>query len=217
MHAALSPYGVIDFASNAASAAAADPLMSAMMPSGAITGGPPAYLEAHGIRYVPSMDHHLGSETSAYDPNPLLVPMMGDPDGSGPLESSPTGPAVYVSPHELNSRVDERIKRFMDMQQQAPLSAPAENIDARLRNLRRECEMAAQASGAGIAPRQGGAGSAARLRQLQLEASKAAQPQMQQPYLASHAAGASHLASHATGGRGPRRGDRGKPGHRYDY
>jgi len=202
MHAALSPYGVIDFASNATSAASPD--LAAMLPPGTITGGPPAYLEAHGIRYVPSMDH-LGSDVSAYDPtnptitNPLFVPMMGDPDGGGgPLDSAPTGPAVYVSPHDLNSRVDDRIRRFMDLQQSAAMAAaPAtrDTVDARLRNLRRDCEMAAQAS---AAPARGD-GSAARLRQLQMEACKAA--------------GGPLMASRASAPRAAKVGSQ----YRYDY
>ena len=95
MHAALSPYGVIDFAENSISS-------MQMAPPGGVVGGPPAYLEAHGIRYVPS-----GVAEPDCVPDPMdasLVPMRAQDLG---MESS------YVSPEELNSRVDDRIKQFM--------------------------------------------------------------------------------------------------------
>ena len=247
MHAALSPYGVIDFASNAV----ASPDLASMMPPGTITGGPPAYLEAHGIRYVPSMVDHLGSDLAAYDHpsgangggggnNPLFVPMMGDPDGGGPLESSPaTGPAVYVSPHELNSRVDERIRRFMEMKSPAAperdsidarlrnlqsdsvdarlRNLQSDSVDARLKNLRRDCEMAAQASASGAS----GAGSAARLRKLQQEAGRQAYPMAAQPQqaypMAAQPQQAYPMASHAYSARAGGNGNAARRHHRYDY
>lgn len=96
MHAAISPYGVIDFADN-----------HTLQTPGGVIGGPPAYLEAHGIRYVPMADGDnlepasLGCE---YADDPRLVSMGRD---AAPPETS------YVSPAELNSRVDNRIRKFM--------------------------------------------------------------------------------------------------------
>jgi hypothetical protein len=159
MHAALSPYGVIDFANKNSPGDIAAMMQSAGGIPGSVTGGPPAYLEAHGIRYIPSFD--LGADMYDAGDNPLLVP-MGHPDGGGVLDSSAGGgtPASYVSPHELNTRVDDRIRRFMDMQSPVMASsgahatpstppgylgshANASSVDDRLRNLRHDCEMAA--------------------------------------------------------------------------
>jgi hypothetical protein len=154
LSAAISPYGVIDFRSNVdahSELAAAIAMQQNTVAPGSVVGGPPAYLEAHGIRYVPSIDPHLGSDISDGPGNSLFVPMSDpDRDGSSPLDSSasPSGGA-YVSPHELNSRVDERIRRFMELQ--APSAAafaahPATSTGDRLRALRRDCEVAAQSS-----------------------------------------------------------------------
>jgi hypothetical protein len=140
MHAsAASPFGVIDFVENHPSL-----LQSAV--AGGVVGGPPAYLEAHGIRYVPC-DQPLDS---------VLVPMSsGDTcGGAGSLESAAAIPS-QVSPRELNSRVDSRIRRFMAAQQ-SPTSMRAAygreepedgGVNERLRNLRRECEVASRGAG----------------------------------------------------------------------
>ena len=183
------------------------------------------------------MVDHLGSDLAAYDHpsgansggnNPLFVPMMGDPDGGGPLESSPaTGPPVYVSPHELNSRVDERIRRFMEMKSPAAPESDSidarlrnlqsDSVDARLKNLRRDCEMAAQASASGAS----GAGSAARLRKLQQEAGRQAYPMAAQPQqaypMAAQPQQAYPMASHAYSARAGGNGNAARRHHRYDY
>ena len=137
MHAsAASPFGVIDFVENHPSL-----LQSAV--AGGVVGGPPAYLEAHGIRYVPC-DQALDS---------LLVPMSSGDTGS--LESAAAIPSP-VSPRELNSRVDSRIRRFMAAQQRPGGSMRAAygreeaddgGVGERLRNLRRECEVASRGAG----------------------------------------------------------------------
>lgn len=96
MHAAISPYGVIDFADN-----------HTLQTPGGVIGGPPAYLEAHGIRYVPMADGdnmEPASLSCDYEHDPRLVSMGRD---AAPTETS------YVSPAELNSRVDNRIRKFM--------------------------------------------------------------------------------------------------------
>ena len=72
------------------------------MAAASVVGGPPAYLEAHGIRYVPS--GALEGTPSGPD----------DPGGSMEVSVVPEEqPAAYVSAEDLNSRVDDRIKRFM--------------------------------------------------------------------------------------------------------
>jgi hypothetical protein len=164
----LHAYGVIDFAHNApALGSSPDILSSAPIPAPVgVTGGPPAYLEAHGIRYVPCADPHLGSDPYDAGPNPLFVP-MADPDSAGtdgPLDSQ-AGGAAYVSPRELNARVDDRIRKFLELQSApsarsfapppqagrphagppGPLGAPS-SVDQRLKDLRRDCEIAASAA-----------------------------------------------------------------------
>jgi hypothetical protein len=93
--AALSPFGVIDFVENQGLQAQGGHL------PGSVVGGPPAYLEAHGIRYVPNST----LETCAADHAPIesLVPMSRDASGSSGV----------VSKRDLESRVDERIRKFM--------------------------------------------------------------------------------------------------------
>ncbi len=84
---------------------------AAAVPPGMVVGGPPAYLEAHGIRYVPASV--LGAETaSASAEAPESAPE--------PLESVDAEP-TYVSQQELEARVDDRIRRFMN---RAPSSRP---------------------------------------------------------------------------------------------
>jgi hypothetical protein len=188
LSAAISPYGVIDFRSNADTAhhsdlAAAMATHATSVAPGVVVGGPPAYLEAHGIRYVPSMDPLLGADLAdSPGNNPLLVPMCDpDRDGSAPLDSA----AAYVSPRELNSRVDDRIRRFMELQSSPAagrggdagnLAAAfaAQTTEERLKSLRRDCEMAAQAASAGKAAAPGisasAAGAASRARKATQEA-----------------------------------------------
>ena len=161
MHASAgNPFGVIDFAENH--------LLSSAMPGG-VVGGPPAYLEAHGIRYVPC-DQQL--DTS-------LVPMSSG--GDAPLDHAIASTVSPVSPRELNSRVDSRIRRFMSAQQQG--STPAGGMRAaygredddggvneRLRNLRHECEVA---SSRGAGASLDSEATSSRLRKLRQDAERA--------------------------------------------
>ena len=63
LHASIGPKDVIDFVDNS---------LQTLAPG--VMGGPPAYLEAHGIRYVPAAD--LGSDSQG------LVSMAGS---AGPV------------------------------------------------------------------------------------------------------------------------------------
>jgi hypothetical protein len=91
----MSPFGVIDFVDNHCLSAAA-PVHAA-----GVVGGPPAYLDAHGIRYVPAASLEGGMDSA--DAGPQLVPMS---------RSAAADPAP-VSQGELNSRVEDRVRRFM--------------------------------------------------------------------------------------------------------
>jgi hypothetical protein len=122
----MSPFGVIDFIDNqcvqgigAAASQAGGGLSSGMYPglssavhpglssavhgtSPGVVGGPPAYLEAHGIRYVPSACLEAAAEPSPMAAEPTAVPMA--------RRASET-PAT--SSRELKSRVDRNITKFL--------------------------------------------------------------------------------------------------------
>jgi hypothetical protein len=99
LNSVIGPYGMVDFADSSVAGLHASPA------PGGVVGGPPAYLEAHGIRYIPSAPTELDSRC-----------------GSDSMESSPVDmESSYVSPEELNSRVDDRIKQFMQTSSAAPL------------------------------------------------------------------------------------------------
>ena len=88
--------GIIDFVDA--------PSLHAAPPPGVVVGGPPAYLEAHGIRYVPAgstgvVESDDVGARSAPERDPIVAGMEAEP--------------VYVSQRELDARVDERIQRFM--------------------------------------------------------------------------------------------------------
>ena len=175
MHASgANPFGVIDFAENHPSL-----LMQSSAVPGGVVGGPPAYLEAHGIRYVPC-DQALDSS---------LVPMSsGDTTysgGGGSLDTTASA-VTPVSPRELNSRVDSRIRRFMSAQQgSAPAGAGGmraaygrqdddehqAGVNERLRNLRRECEVASS-RGAGPGASLDAEATSSRLRKLRQDAER---------------------------------------------
>ena len=169
MHAsAVSPFGVIDFAENHPSLL----MQSAAVPGG-VVGGPPAYLEAHGIRYVPC-DQALESS---------LVPMASGDTYSGGGGSLDTAASVVapVSPRELNSRVDSRIRRFM--QESTPGGGMRAaygreddddhraGVNERLRNLRRECEVASS-RGAETGASLDAEATSSRLRKLRQDAER---------------------------------------------
>ena len=174
MHAsAVSPFGVIDFAENHPSL-----LMQSSAVPGGVVGGPPAYLEAHGIRYVPC-DQALDSS---------LVPMSsGDTTysgGGGSLDTTASA-VTPVSPRELNSRVDSRIRRFMSAQQGSTSAGGMRaaygreddddhraGVNERLRNLRRECEVASS-RGAGPGASLDAEATSSRLRKLRQDAERA--------------------------------------------
>lgn len=117
----MSPFGVIDFVDNQClSSAAAGGLAHAA----GVVGGPPAYLDAHGIRYVPAASLEGGMDSP--EAAPQLVPMG---------RSAAADPAP-VSQGELNSRVDSRIRRFMAGK--GDLREMREDINRTL--LRSDCE-----------------------------------------------------------------------------
>lgn len=87
---ALTPFGVIDFVDNHCLAAPAAPAVH-----GGVVGGPPAYLDAHGIRYVPAVSLEAAPQEEHAPPA---------------LHAEPRAP---VTPYDLESRVDERIRQFM--------------------------------------------------------------------------------------------------------
>lgn len=149
MNAALNnTFGIIDFVD------APTLSLQAAAPPGMVVGGPPAYLEAHGIRYVPA---------ASVDPDP--AGLRGDDPGPDPLEGEP----AFVSQRELDARVDDRIQRFMRAApapsssaaaaasarakgarpMQGAAGSPADDVRARLKALRDECEggLDAQATG----------------------------------------------------------------------
>ena len=175
MHASgANPFGIIDFAENHPSL-----LQSSAVPGG-VVGGPPAYLEAHGIRYVPC-DQALDSS---------LVPMSsGDTTysgGGGSLDTTASA-VTPVSPRELNSRVDSRIRRFMSAQQGSTSAGGMRaaygredddehhaGVNERLRNLRRECEAASSSSrGAASGASLDAEATSSRLRKLRQDAERA--------------------------------------------
>ena len=101
INAAMSPFGVIDFVDNQCGMGAA----AAPGVAGSVVGGPPAYLDAHGIRYVPSGALEA-ADACPEDPADLQKSLVS----MGRSASSEPAP---VSQRELNSRVDDRIRRFM--------------------------------------------------------------------------------------------------------
>ena len=154
MNAALNnTFGIIDFVD-----APTLPLQAAA-PPGMVVGGPPAYLEAHGIRYVPA---------ASVDPDPAGARGIG-PGGDDLAPDTMEGETVFVSQRELDARVDDRIQRFMRAApapsssaaaaasarakgarpMQGAAGSPADDVRARLKALRDECEggLDAQATG----------------------------------------------------------------------
>ena len=93
---ALTPFGVIDFVDNHCLQAAA-PALHPLQHAAGVVGGPPAYLDAHGIRYVPVASLESGA------PEELAAPA---------LKAEPP-PRAAVTQHDLESRVDNRIRQFM--------------------------------------------------------------------------------------------------------
>jgi len=105
----------------------------------AVKGGPPAYLEAQGVRYVPAMPDTPNVDDEYPDDAPLpplqkpraLVPM------NRPYETlkEPT----KISEEDLNARVDERIKHFLDNDVRKARSA-ADSVSDRLERLHAKLE-----------------------------------------------------------------------------
>lgn len=92
--AAPNPHGIIDFVD----------AVHMHTPLENVVGGPPAYLESHGIRYVP-------------DPGPATLGADGE---LAPYEdhlstaAPPAGePGPFYTQRELDARVDSRITQFM--------------------------------------------------------------------------------------------------------
>ena len=134
INAAMSPFGVIDFVDNQCGMGAA----AAPGVAGSVVGGPPAYLDAHGIRYVPSGALEA-ADACPEDPADLQKSLVS----MGRSASSEPAP---VSQRELNSRVDDRIRRFMadaemrGMSTRMRESAYQSDTQDRLRALRSELE-----------------------------------------------------------------------------
>lgn len=101
INAAMSPFGVIDFVDNQCGMGAA----AAPGVPGTVVGGPPAYLDAHGIRYVPSGALEA-ADACPEDPVDLQNSLVS-------MARSASSEPAPVSQRELNSRVDDRIRRFM--------------------------------------------------------------------------------------------------------
>ena len=96
LHASMTPFGAIDFVDNSSVYAGA-PIAAG------IVGGPPAFLDAHGIRYVPVDATTLTSE-----------PSLPSYPGESALDLQPMWkPNPEFDAQSLNSRVDSRIKAYM--------------------------------------------------------------------------------------------------------
>lgn len=91
---ALTPFGVIDFVDNHCLQAQAS--AASLSAATGVVGGPPAYLEAHGIRYVPQA---------------ILESPGGGAETHTPAStaSEPRAPTRY----DIESRVDDRVRKFM--------------------------------------------------------------------------------------------------------
>lgn len=120
LHAAVNPYGIIDFA---------DGHLGAQAPPGAIVGGPPAFLEAHGIRYVPVTA--LGAEDA---PEPEIAPRadarlvpMDRAEGHALSEAVPC-----ITRRELDARVEEGIRRFLQRDTAASTSSRIQSMRSEL-------------------------------------------------------------------------------------
>jgi len=121
LNASLSPFGVIDFVDNhCLSQPAAGPGVGVPVTTG-VVGGPPAYLEAHGIRYVPSAALEAALEPAADSPEPVTIKAKVGPE--------------KVSQRELDSRVDDRIRKFM-----ADKRGLAASSEDKIRALREDIE-----------------------------------------------------------------------------
>jgi len=144
--------GIIDFIDAPTAGLQSAVVGAAAVPPGMVVGGPPAYLEAHGIRYVPASV--LGAET--------VSSSVEAPDSvSESLESADAEP-TYVSQQELEARVDDRIRKFMSRtpskaepvrSASGSIGSRAEDVRARLQRLRDECSDAGLSSSAAAAGR----------------------------------------------------------------
>ena len=128
LSSSLTPFGVIDFVANPC--VQPGPAVGASVVNGPVVGGPPAYLEAHGIRYVPSAA--LEAELQAA-PSEAQEPA---------LKSSVQ--AEKVSQRELESRVDDRIRRFMSDKRGLAGDFDGGSRSERIRALREEIETSAR-------------------------------------------------------------------------
>ena len=149
--------GVIDFVDTT-------PASAVQAMAGMVVGGPPAYLEAHGIRYVPStvLDAGVRAESIGSD-----VGVRRAVEPAAALDAEP----VYVSQREVDARVDERIQQFMrgpvsqsgrrggralqataDATDAAAAAAAAtgDDVRSRLKALRDECESSGLSSSASV-------------------------------------------------------------------
>ena len=124
-HVGMGPSGVIDFiqplstSATGQDASSSSHLVAADDPSlvdpYAVRGGPPAYLEAHGVRYVPeaaTAAAMIDAEERASD----LVSMARPYDG-------PRDDIAGMSDDTLTARVDDRIRHFMQRSRSATQGA----------------------------------------------------------------------------------------------
>ena len=126
--------------------------MQAAVPPGVVVGGPPAYLEAHGIRYVPAST--LGADPSGSCDADSSV------DQAEGVDYRVSAEPAYVSKQDLEARVDDRIRKFMGGDgarkggvssaaggyRPVPMASRGDDVRARLKQLRDECSDAALAS-----------------------------------------------------------------------
>jgi hypothetical protein len=94
-------------------------------PLDSVVGGPPAYLESHGIRYVPEA---APADLRCADEPPTIAPLSAA-DGGG-----------RVTQQELDARVDARVRKYMQESGALPMASRAaagpDRASDRLRRLR---------------------------------------------------------------------------------
>lgn len=128
LSSSLTPFGVIDFVANPC--VQPGPAVGASVVNGPVVGGPPAYLEAHGIRYVPSAALEAELQVAPSEaPEPALKSSVQ---------------AEKVSQRELESRVDDRIRKFMSDKRGLAGDFDGGSRSERIRALREEIETSAR-------------------------------------------------------------------------
>lgn len=107
---ALSPFGVIDFVDNQCMQSLGSSIVeNPSAVSKVVVGGPPAYLDAHGIRYVPSSQLDSAAETLV----PPQSSLQGNSLSSELCRTSPLKNDSSFPIESMKNRVDNKIKRFL--------------------------------------------------------------------------------------------------------